>query len=444
MKKIEKFFPDLKSFEEKEGFVRWFIYLRYIAFFTTTVILIVSYFVFQILSEKQFLYLLLISAGVGISNFIFSKVVGRISHSKHLVMQMLCDILLITLLLYFSGWAENPFFVIYVFHAIISGMIFDKKTSLFISAIIWAISSFVSFMIYFGIIPYFELFGTKIFTKLEFVLGFVSAIGVLLFVSSYFTSFLTQVLKEKIKTEKELYLEVLRYSRLATVGEISAQIIHNISTPLTVVFGKISLLYEKLKKIQNSQAKSEDIEKIKKDIESVKEETEKIINNTRKFSDIARYEERKEEKFNINDIVEKILKLTSFIAEKENVKVLKETSDVPKVKGNPDEIEQVIMNLITNAIDAMHNSKEKILRIRTYKKDDFVVCEVQDTGSGIPENLKDKIFTPFFTTKKSGTGIGLSSSKRIVKKYGGEILFESEEGKGTRFFVMLPAQKEEN
>jgi signal transduction histidine kinase len=176
----------------------------------------------------------------------------------------------------------------------------------------------------------------------------------------------------------------------------------------------------------------------------VKEETEKIINNTRKFSDIARYEERKEEKFNINDIVEKILKLTAFIAEKENVKVLKETSDVPKVKGNPDEIEQVIMNLITNAIDAMQNSKEKILRIMTYKKDDFVVFEVQDTGSGIPENLKDKIFTPFFTTKKSGTGIGLSSSRRIIKKYGGEIYFESEEGKGTRFFVMLPAQKEEN
>jgi signal transduction histidine kinase len=200
------------------------------------------------------------------------------------------------------------------------------------------------------------------------------------------------------------------------VGEISAQIIHNISTPLTVVFGKISLLYEKLKKIQNNQVNSEDMEKIKKDIESVKEETEKIINNTRKFSDTARYEQRKEEKFNINDIVEKILKLTAFVAEKENVKVLKETSDVPKVKGNPDEIEQVIMNLITNAIDAMQNSKEKILRIRTYKKDDFVVCEVQDTGSGIPENLKDKIFTPFFTTKKSGTGIGLSSSKRIVKK----------------------------
>ena len=406
----------MKSFEEKEGFVRWFIYLRYIAIFTTTVILIVSYFVFQILSEKQFLYLLVISAGVGISNFIFSKVAGRISHSKHLVMQMLCDILFITLLLYFSGWAENPFFVVYVFHAIISGMIFDRKTSLFISAIIWAISSFVSFMIYFGLIPYFELFGTKIFTKLEFVLGFVSAVGVLLFVSSYFTSFLTQVLKEKIKTEKELYLEVLRYSRLATVGEISAQIIHNISTPLTVVFGKISLLYEKLKKIQNSQVNSEDIEKIKRDIESVKEETEKIINNTRKFSDIARYEERKEEKFNINDIVEKILKLTAFIAEKENVKVLKETSDIPKVKCNSDEIEQVIMNLITNAIDAMQNSKEKILRIRTYKKDDFVVCEVQDTGSGIPENLKNKIFTPFFTKKKSGTGIGLSSSKRIVKK----------------------------
>jgi signal transduction histidine kinase len=444
MKKIEKFFPDLKSFEEKEGFVRWFIYLRYIALFTTTVILIVSYFVFQILSEKQFLYLLLISAGVGISNFIFSKVAGKISHSKHLVIQMLCDILFITLLLYFSGWAENPFFVIYVFHAIISGMIFDKKTSLFISAIIWAILTLISFMIYFGVIPHFELFGTKIFTKLEFVLGFILAVGVLLFVSSYFTSFLTQVLKEKIKTEKELYLEVLRYSRLATVGEISAQIIHNISTPLTVVFGKISLLYEKLKKIQNSQVKSEDMEKIKKEIEGVKEETEKIINNTRKFSDIARYEERKEEKFNINDIVEKILKLTAFIAEKENVKVLQETSDVPKVKGNPDEIEQVIMNLITNAIDAMQNSKEKILRIRTYKKDDFVVCEVQDTGSGIPENLKDKIFTPFFTTKKSGTGIGLSSSKRIIKKYRGEILFESEEGKGTRFFVMLPAQKEEN
>jgi len=443
MRKFEKFFPDLKSFEEEESFVRWFIYLRYIAFFTTTIILLASYLVFRILSDEQFLYLLLISVGVGISNLIFSKIINKISHSKHLIIQMFCDILFITLLLYFSGWAENPFFVIYVFHAIISGIIFDKKTSLSISAIIWIISSFVSFMIYSGVIPHFELFGTRILTKLEFILGFISAVGVLLFASSYFTSFLTQVLKEKIKTEKELHLEILRYSRLATVGEISAQIIHNISTPLTVVFGKISILSEKLKKIQNNQAISDDIEKIKKEIESVKEETEKIINNTRKFSQIARYETR-EEKFKINDIVEKIIKLTSFIAEKEKVKVIREISDVPKVKGNPDEIEQVIMNLITNAIDAMQSSKEKILKIRTYRKGDFVVCEVQDTGPGIPENIKDKIFTPFFTTKKTGTGIGLSSSKRIIKKYGGEILFESEEGKGTRFFVMLPVQKEEN
>jgi len=100
---------------------------------------------------------------------------------------------------------------------------------------------------------------------------------------------------------------------------------------LTVVFGKISILSEKLKKIQNNQAISDDIEKIKKEIESVKEETEKIINNTRKFSQIARYETR-EEKFKINDIVEKIIKLTSFIAEKRESKSYKRNIRCSKSK----------------------------------------------------------------------------------------------------------------
>ena len=123
--------------------------------------------------------------------------------------------------------------------------------------------------------------------------------------------------------------------------------------------------------------------------------------------------------------------------------------DLPPIMGDMNRLEQVFINLVINARNAMEEKKkqfveretENILTIKSFQKDGQVVVTVTDTGTGIPDNMKDKIFEPFFTTRQvgKGTGLGLSISYGIVKDYGGTIEVESEVGKGTSFKITFPA-----
>jgi signal transduction histidine kinase len=101
---------------------------------------------------------------------------------------------------------------------------------------------------------------------------------------------------------------------------------------------------------------------------------------------------------------------------------------------------QAITNLLRNAFEAIEDGGEIIVRART--KGDLLGLEVIDTGSGIAESNYERMFRPYFTTKQSGTGMGLPMVRRIVEEHGGQITFESEEGKGTRFLILLPVDPE--
>ena len=110
------------------------------------------------------------------------------------------------------------------------------------------------------------------------------------------------------------------------------------------------------------------------------------------------------------------------------------------MRGDANQIEQVVLNLITNARDSLDEVKEKKIALRTYQDDDLVVIEVEDSGSGITPEVLESVFDPFFTTKPvdKGTGLGLSISHGIVELHGGEIEVESELDKGSTFRVKLP------
>ena len=122
------------------------------------------------------------------------------------------------------------------------------------------------------------------------------------------------------------------------------------------------------------------------------------------------------------------------------------SQDMPEVPANQNWLEQVFLNLITNARDAMEikhgeKGKEQVLTVRGRRSEnDEVMVEISDTGEGIPAEIADKIFDPFFTTKEAGngTGLGLSISQSIIREHGGDITFETREGEGSTFKVILP------
>ncbi|HUU50844.1 MAG TPA: ATP-binding protein, partial [Nitrospinota bacterium] len=143
----------------------------------------------------------------------------------------------------------------------------------------------------------------------------------------------------------------------------------------------------------------------------------------------------------INSIVKKTLSLTKNQLSLSNVKVIEEfSSDLPKVMVSSQQMHQVLLNLILNAQDAMPEGGE--IRIQTGEDNGVVHIDISDTGLGIPEEIRDKIFEPFFSTKKreKGTGLGLSISYGIIKAHNGDILVKSKEKEGTTFTIKLPVE----
>jgi signal transduction histidine kinase len=111
------------------------------------------------------------------------------------------------------------------------------------------------------------------------------------------------------------------------------------------------------------------------------------------------------------------------------------------VRVNPDEIGQIVLNLVVNALEAIPPDSEGMIRVRSYQDHGQVVLAVEDTGPGIPASVAKNLFNPFFTTKKSGTGLGLSISQRIAQAHGGNLTFETTPGKGTVFRLSLPTDR---
>ncbi len=146
----------------------------------------------------------------------------------------------------------------------------------------------------------------------------------------------------------------------------------------------------------------------------------------------------------INDIVTESLKLREYDLKVSNIDVRVSLSeDLPETLSDPYQLQQVFINLINNARDALADHETGALVIRTYRKGDTILIEFEDNGPGIPDEFIKKIFDPFFTTKEvgKGTGLGLSMAYGIVKEHGGTISVESQPGKGAKFIVTIPITK---
>ena len=154
-------------------------------------------------------------------------------------------------------------------------------------------------------------------------------------------------------------------------------------------------------------------------------------------SDLQDYSKRLSpliEEIDLKQLLENLLISTET---DENVTMTSEIKDdVKKVKVDPDYLKRILTNLITNAEQAMPNGGK--ITITATKEKDTCIITVEDSGEGIPEDIKSKIFTPLFTTKSKGQGFGLAVSKRLAKAMGGDINFESEKGNGSKFKVILP------
>lgn len=229
---------------------------------------------------------------------------------------------------------------------------------------------------------------------------------------------------------KDTQSALVQSEKMSAFGQLGAGIAHEVKNPLAGILGMAQLSLRKVEKESEIERNLQIIEKETKRCKS-------IIDNLMKF---ARQEKVSFEMVSINQVVEETITIVSHQMDLKSVKFQKGlTVDNTDIEGSANQIQQVLMNLMINAQQAMSGNPGKIL-VRTLRRGENIEIRVTDNGPGMPEEVSSKIFEPFFTTKPTGkgTGLGLSVSYGIIKDHGGELKVKSVEGKGTAFTISLP------
>jgi two-component system NtrC family sensor kinase len=251
-----------------------------------------------------------------------------------------------------------------------------------------------------------------------------------------------EIISRNITGRKAIEDRMINMEKLASIGTLAAGVAHEINNPMTVILGFAEHLL----------GQTEDLPEIHETLQVIEDEglrCKKIVENLLTF---ARAPERTETRADINQILHKTLAVVKNTLLTKKVRLESSLApNLPLAAADPQELQQVFINLINNARDAMKNGG--ILKVVTVPAPDGkrLAIEFSDTGNGIPREAQPKIFDPFFTTKKTGegTGLGLSMSYGIISKFGGNILFttypaeEYPEKHGTTFTVYLPIASEQ-
>jgi len=220
---------------------------------------------------------------------------------------------------------------------------------------------------------------------------------------------------------------------MASLGETSAYLAHEIRNPLVAIGGMSRSILKMIERFP-------ELKVIKEKIEIIIREEERLEDLLSKTLDFAQMDELILKPGNINEIIEEICHLIEDELKKRNIELLKNLTSLPLVLIDGNKIKQVLFNLVQNSIESMYPGGGS-LYIKTRKEENFIKIEIIDTGRGIPFQVKEKIFQPFFTTKTKGSGLGLAVVRRIVEKHRGYIKLESEENRGTSVYIYLPLVK---
>jgi len=238
----------------------------------------------------------------------------------------------------------------------------------------------------------------------------------------------TIIVFEDVTEKIHLQQQLVTSEKLASIGLLSAGVAHEINTPLTGISSYIQLLQKKLSDPHYAQI----LEKIEAQTERVSKIVKNLLNFARNPADSAFH------RVNVIDSLKEILSLIDYKLKAMNIQLELALQPVKPIWGQGERLQQVFINIILNAIDAM--PKGGTLRIEAFQNDGELVIKIADTGTGIKRQHLPHIFDPFFTTKGlgKGTGLGLSISYAIIKEHEGNITVESEVGKGSCFSITLP------
>jgi two-component system NtrC family sensor kinase len=236
----------------------------------------------------------------------------------------------------------------------------------------------------------------------------------------------------------ELNAQLVQSDKLAALGKMAAGIAHEVNNPLAVIGEKAGWMKDLLEEEEEFH-ESENFKEYLTSIEKIEHHVERARKITHNMLGFARRMEPHLDDVDLNEVLIQTVELLESHARINNIDIQKDLQEgLPVIASDQSQLQQVFMNLINNAIDAIGSNG--MIEIKTRQVDSKIKISIKDNGQGIPAEQQRKVFDPFFTTKATGkgTGLGLSISFSIIEKMGGSITFESKKSEGTTFNVMLP------
>lgn len=359
--------------------------------------------------------------------------------------QISADLILLTLLLHFSGGIENPLFFYFIFHMIIASILLSVKESYLQATFAILLFGFLILLEYFQIIPHYCLKGFTENCSHQnniYVFGTYFVFITAMYTVVYMASYIATRLKKTENAYREANILLRKKDRIK--DEYVLRVTHDIKGHLSAIQSCQDVLERKLTGPLNE--KQEDF------LRSANERTRKLTSFVKallRLTQIRLNNNLEMKVFTLKDTINAALETVQTKARNKSIK-LKCNADLTedKVIGNPLSIEEVITNLLFNAVK--YTPQNGKVEINAQNEVDCVLVEIKDTGIGIPQEELPKVFNEFYRAtnakkiEKDGTGLGLSIAKQIIESHGGRIWGESKENVGTKFSFVLPKNKLEN
>ncbi|MCX6150124.1 MAG: HAMP domain-containing sensor histidine kinase [Ignavibacteriales bacterium] len=434
----------------------WFIQLRYGAVVLLVFLLIGVKFILQLqLTETQLTAIISITICILIYNVLIHKIRPKIKptgkfNNLHLsLMQMILDLLALTLLIYYSGGIENPLYMFYIFHMIIGSLIlpgaviYTIATVVVISLWMIALLEYNGILIHHGIAG---LFSQPIYTNHNYLLMILFVFTIMMYLSVAIANRIAHQLYQREQQLRES-LNKLNEAEKAKQRYVIG-VVHEIKTPIAAVESFIELI---LKNYVGPISKEVEEKLLRVKIRT--NEAIKMINNVLHISKLKLLDEIYDDEINIVEIVEGLLSKQNIIAESKDIKLEfeKYCDNNSKIFGDAVLLELALSNIINNALKYVSSGGR--VEISLKPDGDYCLIEVCDNGIGIPETDQKKIFEEFYRASNikhkgyEGTGLGLSLVNQIVKRHNGNITVQSpsrlqdKDRPGTCFTIKIPVKK---